>query len=100
LSSGALQNHRKVTHLPYFDDIGAYYRYLRTAGWTIGLAPLRDSDGNRAKTGNKYREYAALGIPGIYSDMPVYSSSVRHGETGYLAPHTEQDMALPSIEIW
>lgn len=89
---GALQNHPKVTHLPYFDDIRAYYRYLRTAGWTIGLAPLRDSIENRAKTNNKYREYAALGIPGIYSDMPVYSSSVRHADTGYLAPHTEQGM--------
>jgi glycosyltransferase involved in cell wall biosynthesis len=89
---GALANHPKVTHLPYFDDLRTYYRYLRTAGWTIGLAPLRDSAENRAKTNNKYREYAALGIPGIYSDMPVYSSSVRHGETGYLAPHTEEGM--------
>lgn len=88
----ALQNHPKVTRLPYFDDVGKYYDYLRTAGWAIGLAPLIDSVGNRAKTNNKYREYAALGIPGIYSDMPVYSASVRHRETGYLAPHTERGM--------
>lgn len=88
----ALKNHPKVTCLPYFDDIRKYYDYLRTAGWAIGLAPLIDSVGNRAKTNNKYREYAALGIPGIYSDMPIYSSSVRHRETGYLAPHTEQGM--------
>ncbi len=87
-----LQNHQKVTHLPYVDDIREYHGYLRSAGWAIGLAPLRDSAENRAKTNNKYREYAALGIPGIYSDMPVYASSVRHGETGYLAPHTEQGM--------
>jgi glycosyltransferase involved in cell wall biosynthesis len=87
-----LQNHEKVTLLPYVDDIRQYYRYLRTAGWAIGLAPLRDNAENRAKTNNKYREYAALGIPGIYSDMPVYASSVRHRETGYLAPHTEQGM--------
>lgn len=88
----ALENHPKVTRLPYFDDIRQYYDHLRTARWAIGLAPLMDTVGNRAKTNNKYREYAALGVPGIYSDMPVYSSSVRNRETGYLAPHSEQGM--------
>jgi glycosyltransferase involved in cell wall biosynthesis len=89
---GALSRHPRVTVRPYFRDLHEYYRYVRTAGWSLGLAPLRDTRENRAKTNNKYREYAALGVPGIYSDMPVYSSVVRHGETGYLAPHTEAGM--------
>ena len=65
------------------------------AGWAIGLAPLRDSAENRAKTNNKYREYAALGIPGIYSDMPVYASSVRHGETGDWLPTPSKACTRP-----
>lgn len=95
----ALENHSKVRRMPYFDNIRQYYDYLRTARWAIGLAPLMDTVGNRAKTNNKYREYAALGVPGIYSDMPVYSSSVRHRETGFLAPHTEQGMYEAMLEM-
>ena len=86
----SLEGHPRVQHLPYFNDIQDYYDYVRHAGWALGLAPLKDTLGNRAKTNNKYREYAALGVPSVYSDMPVYASSVRHRETGYLAPHTEE----------
>jgi processive 1,2-diacylglycerol beta-glucosyltransferase len=53
--------------------------------WDIALAPLRDTPFNRAKSDIKFLDYAALGAPGIYSDLPVYADSVRHGETGLLA---------------
>src|SRR5262249_49962385 len=85
-----LARHPKVRVLPLFEDLHAYYEFLRRARWTIGLAPLVDTSFNRGKTNNKYREYAGLGIPGIYSDIPVYSSCIRHGETGYLTPPSEQ----------
>jgi len=52
--------------------------------WDIALAPLRDTPFNRAKSDIKFLDYAALGAPGIYSDLPVYADSVRHGETGLL----------------
>src|SRR6185503_16193891 len=38
-------------------------------------------------------EYAAFGIPGIYSDLPVYAASVRDGVTGLLVAHTEAAVA-------
>ncbi len=52
--------------------------------WDIALAPLCDTPFNRAKSDIKFLDYAALGAPGIYSDLPVYADSVRHGETGLL----------------
>ncbi|MBX3052741.1 MAG: glycosyltransferase [Caldilineaceae bacterium] len=53
--------------------------------WDMALAPLQDTPFNRAKSDIKFLDYAALGAPGIYSDLPVYSRSVRHAETGLLA---------------
>ena len=78
-----------VQVLPAFDDLQAYYAYLRGPRWAIGLAPLKDTAFNRAKTNNKYREYAGLGVAGIYSDVPVYADCVHHGETGYLTSYDE-----------
>ncbi len=57
---------------------------LRNRGWAIGLAPLEINDFNRAKLPTKYRDYAACGIPGIYSDIDPYSDNVANGETGLL----------------
>jgi GT2 family glycosyltransferase len=56
--------------------------------WTIGLAPLRDTHFNRNKSDLKYLEYAALGLPGIFSDLVPYRESIRHEETGLLVENT------------
>jgi len=56
--------------------------------WDIGIAPLEDTAFNRSKSDIKFLDYSALGIPGIYSNVPSYSSTVRHLETGWLAENT------------
>jgi hypothetical protein len=64
-----------------------YDRYLRrfsAAGYHIGLAPMLDDDFHRAKTNNKFREYGASGIAGVYSNVPLYSAWVEDGQTGLL----------------
>ena len=74
---------------PYLDSYGEYRRAMETLGWEIGLAPLPDTPFHRCKHYNKYIEYAAFGIAGIYSDTEPYRAAVRHGENGLLAANTE-----------
>ncbi|MFM7143561.1 MAG: glycosyltransferase [Alphaproteobacteria bacterium] len=88
-----LARHPRVEVRPFMGNLLSYYEFLRQARWSIGLAPLRDDRFNRGKTSNKYREYAGLGIPGIYSNVPVYAEDVRHLETGWLADHDEDSFA-------
>jgi glycosyltransferase involved in cell wall biosynthesis len=88
-----LARHPRVEVRPFLGSLVSYYEFLRQARWSIGLAPLEDTSFNRGKTSNKYREYAGLGIPGIYSRMPVYAECVRHLETGVLADHDEKSFA-------
>lgn len=62
----------------------------KVANWDIALVPLENSKFNLGKSELKYIELAVLGIPGIYSDMPVYSSVVENGVNGLLARDTEE----------
>ncbi|GBF77510.1 hypothetical protein PA598K_06064 [Paenibacillus sp. 598K] len=71
-------------------DYRTFIRSLKQRAWDIGIAPLSTTLFNNGKTNNKLREYSACGIPGIYSDSPVYRPWVTHGENGYLVPHTEE----------
>jgi glycosyltransferase involved in cell wall biosynthesis len=62
-----------------------YAQLVMSRGWDAAIAPMGDSVFENCKTPLKYLEYSAMGIPGVYSDTPVYASAVRHGETGLLA---------------
>jgi hypothetical protein len=59
------------------------------ACWDFALAPLVDNAFTRCKSPLKFFDYAALGIPGIYSRTPTYEDAVVHGETGYLVDNAE-----------
>lgn len=56
--------------------------------WDIALAPLVAADFNACKSDIKFLDYAAAGVPGVYSRVPAYIHSVRHRETGLLVENT------------
>ena len=60
--------------------------------WDIGLCPLLDTPFNRCKSDIKHLDYAAAGIPGIYSRVMAYESTVQHLATGYLTDN--------SVDAW
>lgn len=80
----ALPRHPRLTWFPYEKSYDAYIRFQLVRAWDFGLAPLSDAPSNRYKTNNKFREYAAVGIPGVYQDALPYIE-VDDGRTGIRA---------------
>jgi processive 1,2-diacylglycerol beta-glucosyltransferase len=70
----------------------AFARWMiQNVKWDLAIAPLEENNFTRCKSDIKFLDYSILGIPGIYSDGPVYGKTIRHLETGYLAennPHS------------
>jgi O-antigen biosynthesis protein len=71
----------------------------RSRAWTIAVAPLQDASFNRHKSDLKYLEYAALGLPGIFSDVVPYRDSVRHEETGLLTENTTESWCAAILRL-
>lgn len=86
----ALADHPSVKYDDGGLDYKSFMQKLNQCNWDIGLAPLGDNIFNKGKTNNKFREYGACRIPGIYSNSPVYSQWITHGDNGFLVPHTEK----------
>lgn len=51
----------------------------------VGLAPLRDTLFNRAKSNLKFLEYSAMGMPTVASTVRPYESTIESGNDGFLA---------------
>lgn len=79
-----LVGHPRYQHFEALPSLDAFFEFLRSRAWTAAVAPLRDTPFNTAKTDNKYRTYASVGVPAAYSDAPAFRRSVRHEETGLL----------------
>lgn len=69
----------------YQDTYEKYVSLVKSRNWDLALAPFLDDYFWSFKTDNKYREYSALKIPAIYSDLEPYSSVVSEGVNGFLS---------------
>ena len=66
-----------------------YMQAMYNEAYDIGLAPMKNDLFHNSKTNNKFREYGACWIAGIYSSTDLYSSCVVDGKTGLLVSNEE-----------
>lgn len=58
--------------IPYCDSYDEYRKTLNSLEWDIGLAPMPDTPFHACKHYNKFVEYAAAGVVGVFSDVEPY----------------------------
>jgi glycosyltransferase involved in cell wall biosynthesis len=90
-------DHPQVICQPFQQDYETFFRAFTRFGYAVGLAPMLLDDFHQGKTNLKYRDYAAAGAAGIYTDCPLYRNGVVHEETGLLVSG-EPGSWLPAIE--
>jgi len=87
----ALKGYHNVYKLKYVHSYDAYLKKFASMGFDIGLAPLLDDTFHNSKTNNKFREYGAMGVCGVYSNAQIYRDCVVDGENGLLVENTVED---------
>lgn len=79
-----------VHFLKFMPNYNSYLKRFSEMGFDIGLAPLIDNEFYRSKTNNKFREYGACRVAGVYSQVEVYTACIEDGATGLLVPNQPQ----------
>jgi hypothetical protein len=71
-------------------DYARFPEYAASLPIDIGIAPLTNNLFNRCKSDIKYQEYAAIGVPSVYTSIDPYRDRVRCGVTGLLADSRDE----------
>lgn len=74
-----------IHYYGYFENYNSYKQMVRGGGFDVGLAPIQKADFYGCKYYNKFIEYAAEGIVGIYADAAPYTDIVRNHVNGLLS---------------
>lgn len=77
--------------IPYTDSYESYRETLNASQWDIGLAPMPETPFHACKHYNKFVEYAASGIVGIYSDTEPYLRLKDWEHAGLFCSNTPED---------
>lgn len=84
-------NSLDIEHIPWQESHKQYGKILVSRQWDIGLAPLPDTEFHRCKHYNKFLDYGAIGIAGVYSNLHPYKQVVVNKVNGMLASnHTDE----------
>lgn len=86
----AWRDHPNAEFVRFTGDYGAYAALMKGMNLDIGLAPLELNDFNACKSPIKWLEFSALGMAGIFSNVPAYKTVVEQGRTGLLVDNTTE----------
>lgn len=85
-----LKKFKNVNVFDFIPDYNEFRKFFKGRDWDFGIAPLRNTNFNNSKTNNKYREYSALRIPGIYSNIKTYNKSIINDFNGLLSENDDK----------
>lgn len=84
-----LKDLKNVNIFDFMVDYNEFRKFFKERDWDFGIAPLRDTNFNKSKTNNKYREYSALRIPGVFSNIKTYNTCIKNGINGLLVDNDD-----------
>ena len=87
----ALKGFPNVYQLKYIQSYDKYLKKFASMGFDIGLAPLLDDNFHNSKTNNKFREYGAMEVCGIYSNAQIYRDCIVDGVNGLVVENTVEE---------
>ncbi len=85
-----LRGSKDVYFHPFMTNYDRFIKSFASSNYDIGLAPLNDDSFTRSKSDNKFRDYGACGIAGIYSKVRAYTESVVDHETGLIVENNPE----------
>ncbi len=86
-----LKDYKNAYKLNYEPNYTKFIKSFYSHSFDIGLAPLINDRFHNSKTNNKFREYGAMGVCGVYSNAQIYSECVENTENGMLVDNTTED---------
>ncbi|UNK19770.1 glycosyltransferase [Paenibacillus sp. N3/727] len=89
----------QVSTEPYDENYKNFLKRLYRSSWDIGLAPLERTLLHDCKSNNKFREYSACRIPGIYTSSPAYEEWVQGKESGLIVSETSEEWYNAIVEL-
>lgn len=76
--------HPRVLNANRWVSLDKYPSMIKGWEMDIGIAPLMDHNGNRAKSNLRWLEYSALKIPTVASNIYPFKNSIKDGKDGVI----------------